>query len=60
MPRNLNDLTSLDGVCRKTANVVLWGAFEIPGIVIDAHVKRLSLRLGLTKNADYLNPDHTA
>lgn len=52
VPRNLRDLTSLDGVGRKTANVVLGDAFGIPGVVVDTHVKRLSNRMGLTKNSD--------
>jgi len=51
VPRNLSDLTSLDGVGRKTANVVLGDAFNIPGIVVDTHVRRLSNRMGLTKNS---------
>jgi len=54
VPRNLSDLTSLDGVGRKTANVVLGDAFGIPGVVVDTHVKRLSNRMGLTKNTDPL------
>jgi len=51
VPRNLSDLTSLDGVGRKTANVVLGDAFGIPGVVVDTHVRRLSNRMGLTKNS---------
>jgi endonuclease-3 len=41
-------------VGRKTANCVLGAAFDVPGVVVDTHVKRLSLRLGLTENQ---NPD---
>jgi len=52
IPNNIKDLLKLEGVGRKTANVVLGDAFGIPGIVVDTHVKRLSVRLGLTKNAD--------
>lgn len=52
VPRNLRGLTSLDGVGRKTANVVLGDAFGIPGIVVDTHVRRLSNRMGLTNNSD--------
>ncbi len=52
IPDNIEDLLKFEGVGRKTANVVLGDAFGIPGIVVDTHVKRLSVRLGLTKNAD--------
>lgn len=54
VPDNLNDLVKLDGVGRKTANVVLGDAFGIPGVVVDTHVKRITNRLGMTKNE---NPD---
>ncbi|AZR72853.1 endonuclease III [Anoxybacter fermentans] len=49
VPQTLEELTSLAGVGRKTANVVLGDAFNIPRIVVDTHVKRLSRRLGLTR-----------
>lgn len=50
VPRTMEELTSLDGVGRKTANVVLGNAFGInSGIVVDTHVVRLSERLGLSK-----------
>jgi endonuclease-3 len=52
VPRTLEELTALPGVGRKTANVVLGSAFGIPGIVVDTHVQRLALRLGLTKEHD--------
>ena len=52
VPGNLEDLVVLPGVGRKTANVVLGNAFEIPGITVDTHVHRLSQRLGLTKKDD--------
>jgi endonuclease-3 len=52
VPGNLDDLVSLPGVGRKTANLVLGEAFEIPGIVVDTHVLRLSQRIGLTRNTD--------
>ena len=52
VPANLEDLVSLPGVGRKTANVVLGSAFGIPGITVDTHVGRLSRRLGLTKEQD--------
>jgi endonuclease-3 len=51
VPRDLESLTALAGVGRKTANVVLGTAFGIAsGVVVDTHVKRLAYRLGLTEN----------
>lgn len=52
IPDNMEQLTTLAGVGRKTANVVLGNAFGIPGMVVDTHVKRISNRFGLTKNSD--------
>ena len=53
VPDTMEDLTSLAGVGRKTANVVLGNAFgKNVGIVVDTHVTRLSWRLGLTKHED--------
>lgn len=52
VPRTMDELVVLPGVGRKTANVVLGNGFGIPGIVVDTHVKRVSYRLGLTKNTD--------
>ena len=53
IPQTMEELTQLDGVGRKTANVVLGNAFGINvGVVVDTHVARLSRRLGLTKQAD--------
>jgi len=50
VPRTMGELTRLDGVGRKTANVVLGNAFALnEGIVVDTHVSRLTRRLGLTK-----------
>ena len=50
VPRTMEELTQLDGVGRKTANVVLGNAFGINvGVVVDTHVARLSHRLGLTR-----------
>jgi len=50
MPRSIEEMTSLPGVARKTANIVLSNAFGInEGIAVDTHVMRLSERLGLTK-----------
>ena len=52
-PRTMKDLIKLPGVARKTANVVLWGAFGInEGLAVDTHVKRISGRLGLTEHSD--------
>jgi endonuclease III len=53
VPKTLGELVELPGVGRKTANVVLGTAFEIPsGVVVDTHVSRISHRLGLTKHKD--------
>ena len=52
VPNNLEDLVSLPGIGRKTANLVLLEAFGIPGIVVDTHVLRLSKLIGLSKNTD--------
>lgn len=52
VPRTMEELTSLPGVGRKTANVVLGNAFGVPGMVVDTHVKRIANRFGLTKNQD--------
>jgi len=53
VPRTMEELHALDGVGRKTANVVLGNAFNINvGIVVDTHVTRLANRLGLTKQTD--------
>ena len=53
VPRDLDDLVSLPGVGRKTANVVLGTCFGIAsGVVVDTHVKRITYLLGLTKNTN--------
>ncbi len=52
VPDNLDDLLTLPGVGRKTANAVLANAFGRPAIVVDTHVWRLSQRLGLTTKDD--------
>jgi len=54
VPGTMEELIQLPGVGRKTANCVLGAAFGVPGVVVDTHVKRLALRLGLTENR---NPD---
>jgi endonuclease III len=52
VPDNMDDLLSLPGVGRKTANVILGNVFNTAGVVCDTHVIRLSRRLGLSANAD--------
>lgn len=59
LPRTLDEMVSLPGVGRKTANVVLGTAFGLPtGVVVDTHVKRLTRLLGLTKNLDPVKIEH--
>ena len=56
VPRTMNDLLTLRGVARKTANVVLGNAFGIDeGIVVDTHVSRLAQRFGLSAQSDPLH-----
>ena len=52
VPSAMDDLTRLAGVGRKTANVIRGHAFAIPGIAVDTHCRRLSRRLGLTRQQD--------
>jgi endonuclease-3 len=52
VPSNLEDLITLPGVGRKTANVVLGHAFGVPGITVDTHFGRLSRRFGWSKQND--------
>ena len=52
VPSTLEELTSLAGVGRKTANVIRGNIFNEPSVVVDTHVKRISKKLGLTKNDD--------
>jgi endonuclease III len=52
LPSDIDALTSLDGVGRKTANVVRGHIFGIPSIVVDTHVKRISNKLGIAKATD--------
>ena len=52
VPKTIEELITLPGVGRKTANVILGNAFGIPGIVVDTHVQRVSRKIGLTKNDD--------
>lgn len=59
VPESIEELTSLPGIGRKTANVLLGNVFNIPAVIVDTHVKRLSQRLGLTveKVADRIEQD---
>lgn len=52
VPSTMEELLTLDGVGRKTANLVLGDAFGQPAIVVDTHAKRIANRLGLTRNTD--------
>jgi endonuclease-3 len=53
VPRTMEEMLTIPGAARKTANVVLGSAFGIPsGIVVDTHVQRVAFRLDLTKNTD--------
>jgi len=52
VPSDIDALTSLPGVGRKTANVIRGNIYHIPSIVVDTHVKRISRKLGLTENED--------
>ncbi|MGH7837059.1 MAG: endonuclease III [Candidatus Binataceae bacterium] len=52
IPQRIEDLVTIPGVGRKTANVILGHVFGQPGLVVDTHVRRLSRRLGLTTNND--------
>src|SRR5262245_2688480 len=52
VPGTMEELVGLPGVGRKTANVILGNAFNVPGITVDTHVSRLSRRMGLTTETD--------
>lgn len=52
VPSTMAELTDLAGVGRKTANVIRGHAFNLPGIVVDTHCRRVSRRLGLTREQD--------
>jgi endonuclease-3 len=53
VPKTMDELTRLPGVARKTANIILFNAYGTnEGIAVDTHVKRVSLRLGLTQHED--------
>ena len=52
VPSDIDELTKLPGVGRKTANVIRGNIYGIPSIVVDTHVKRVSNMLGFTKSQD--------
>jgi endonuclease-3 len=52
VPSTMEEMIKLPGVGRKTANVVLGAAFDVPGVVVDTHVRRLAIRLRLSENQD--------
>lgn len=59
VPKTMEELISLPGVARKTANIILSNAYGVhEGIAVDTHVKRLSQRLGLTRNEDPVKIEH--
>jgi endonuclease III len=59
VPTTLDELVTLPGVGRKTANLMRVVAFGLPGVVVDTHVIRLSNRLGLTDVSDPVTIEHT-
>jgi len=52
LPSSMEELTKLPGVGRKTANLIRGHVFQIPSIIVDTHVKRISGKLGLTSHTD--------
>ncbi len=58
VPGRLEDLVTLPGVGRKTANVVLGNAFDVPGITVDTHFGRLVRRFGWTEETDPVKVEH--
>jgi endonuclease-3 len=52
VPGTMEELLTLHGVARKTANVVLGNAFDVPGLTVDTHMKRVTARLGLSEHED--------
>jgi endonuclease-3 len=58
VPRRLEDLVTLPGIGRKTANVVLGNAFGVPGITVDTHFGRLARRFGWTAQTDPVKVEH--
>jgi endonuclease-3 len=58
VPETLEELVTLPGVGRKTANCVMGNAFGLPGITVDTHLGRVSRRLGLSKHTDPVKVEH--
>lgn len=58
VPGTLEELVTLPGAGRKTANVVLGNAFGVPGITVDTHIGRLARRFGWTKQTDPVKAEH--
>ena len=58
IPSDIAELTALPGVGRKTANVIRGNIYDIPSIVVDTHVGRISARLGLTESSDPVKIEH--
>jgi len=58
VPDKMEDLVALKGVGRKTANVVLAGAYDTPGIIVDTHMIRITNRLKFTKEKDPVKIEH--
>jgi endonuclease-3 len=58
VPSSVEDLTTLPGVGRKTANVIRSVGLGLPGLPVDTHVGRLSRRLGLTSQTDPVKAEH--
>ena len=58
VPRRLDQLVTLPGIGRKTANVILGNAFGVPGITVDTHVGRLARRFGWTAEGDPVKVEH--
>ena len=58
VPRELEELTALAGVGRKTANVIRGNIYHEPSVVVDTHVKRISKKLGFTKEDDPVNLEY--
>ena len=52
IPNRIEDLITLPGIGRKTANVILGNIFGVPGLVVDTHMRRIANRLGLTNKQD--------
>jgi endonuclease-3 len=58
LPSDIDKLTALPGVGRKTANVIRTHIFHLPSIVVDTHVKRISHRWGITKSLDPVKAEY--